>query len=214
MKCVICANECAPLINPKTEEQFWHCPDCDTYVKESQYYLSPVEEKKVYLRHHNSFEQKDYVAYLEDFVERGVLPYSKPSRLLEYGCGATPVLSKILESKYHYQVTKYDKYFFPQTKYLTQKFDVITSTEVIEHIEDPDALFREWSTLLKPGGILAVMTLFHPKNHDSFFAWWYIRDLSHIRFFTKKTFEMLAEKYQLSILYCDEKRIIVFQKAR
>jgi 2-polyprenyl-3-methyl-5-hydroxy-6-metoxy-1,4-benzoquinol methylase len=37
-------------------------------------------------------------------------------------------------------------------------FDAIISTEVIEHLENPRAVFREFSRLLRPGGRLLLTT--------------------------------------------------------
>jgi ubiquinone/menaquinone biosynthesis C-methylase UbiE len=37
-------------------------------------------------------------------------------------------------------------------------FDLVTATEVIEHIENPRSLFREISRVLKPGGICVLST--------------------------------------------------------
>ena len=37
-------------------------------------------------------------------------------------------------------------------------FDTILSTEVIEHLENPRAVFREWFRLLRPGGTLVMTT--------------------------------------------------------
>jgi 2-polyprenyl-3-methyl-5-hydroxy-6-metoxy-1,4-benzoquinol methylase len=37
-------------------------------------------------------------------------------------------------------------------------FDTIISTEVIEHLENPRAIFREFHRLLRPGGVLIVTT--------------------------------------------------------
>jgi 2-polyprenyl-3-methyl-5-hydroxy-6-metoxy-1,4-benzoquinol methylase len=42
-------------------------------------------------------------------------------------------------------------------------FDAIISTEVIEHLENPRAVFREWSRLLRRGGRL----LFTTPNQES-----------------------------------------------
>lgn len=42
-------------------------------------------------------------------------------------------------------------------------FDVILSTEVIEHLENPRAVVREWWRLLKPGGRLVMTT---PNNQS------------------------------------------------
>lgn len=42
--------------------------------------------------------------------------------------------------------------------YQDGNFDVIVSSEVIEHLENPRAVTREWSRLLRPGGTLILST--------------------------------------------------------
>jgi len=44
-----------------------------------------------------------------------------------------------------------------------KSFDVIISAEVIEHLENPRALMREWSRMLRPGGKLVFST---PNNES------------------------------------------------
>lgn len=44
-----------------------------------------------------------------------------------------------------------------------QSFDVIVSAEVIEHLENPRAVAREWFRLLRPGGTLVFST---PNNES------------------------------------------------
>ncbi|MEQ8752648.1 MAG: methyltransferase domain-containing protein [Coleofasciculus sp. G1-WW12-02] len=44
-----------------------------------------------------------------------------------------------------------------------QTFDVIVSAEVIEHLENPRAVTREWFRLLRPGGTLVFST---PNNES------------------------------------------------
>lgn len=39
------------------------------------------------------------------------------------------------------------------------KFDIITLLEVVEHVDDPTALIKQATELLKPGGILVLSTL-------------------------------------------------------
>jgi 2-polyprenyl-3-methyl-5-hydroxy-6-metoxy-1,4-benzoquinol methylase len=47
-----------------------------------------------------------------------------------------------------------------------ETFDVIIAIEVIEHLENPRAVVREWKRLLKPGGTL----IFSTPNNESYRA--------------------------------------------
>jgi len=49
------------------------------------------------------------------------------------------------------------------TDIATESFDVIVSAEVIEHLENPRAVTREWFRLLRPGGTLVLST---PNNES------------------------------------------------
>ena len=45
----------------------------------------------------------------------------------------------------------------------SQQFDIIVSAEVIEHLENPRAIVREWFRLLRPNGII----IFSTPNNES-----------------------------------------------
>lgn len=49
------------------------------------------------------------------------------------------------------------------TDFSDQSFDVLVSAEVIEHLENPRAVVREWFRLLRPQGVL----LFSTPNNES-----------------------------------------------
>ena len=104
----------------------------------------------------------------------------------------------------------YDKFYAPEPVYTTKTYSLITATEVVEHLDDPLSYFRLFKTLLKPDGILCVMTLFHPKSKAEFLDWHYIRDPSHISLFTPETMEIIAEKTGLQVLFCDRQRYTIF----
>jgi hypothetical protein len=65
---------------------------------------------------------------------------------------------------------------------------------------------------LKAQGIIALMTQFHPNDDVSFLQWYYKLDETHIGFFSPKTFEYIAQKLGLKILFIDGKDTVVFQK--
>jgi 2-polyprenyl-3-methyl-5-hydroxy-6-metoxy-1,4-benzoquinol methylase len=106
----------------------------------------------------------------------------------------------------------YDLFYSPVRSYLTETYDLITLTEVLEHLEDPIHYFELFVKHLNENGILAVMTHFHTNNDVDFLNWHYIRDRSHISFFTDRTFEILAKKANLQIIYTDHKKCITLRK--
>ena len=94
--------------------------------------------------------------------------------------------------------------------YLGKHYDLITTTEVVEHLQDPLEYFRLFSKLLKPDGVLAVMTLFHQNDQAHFLNWHYIRDRSHISFYTAKTMKYIASQVGLKVIYSNNKRFTTF----
>jgi len=91
-------------------------------------------------------------------------------------------------------------------------YDFIVSTEVIEHVKDPKAILELFHEHLKPGGVAAIMTLFHEDEDEKFLKWWYRRDVTHISFFIRRTFEVLAEEIGFDLVFCDDKRYITLRK--
>jgi 2-polyprenyl-3-methyl-5-hydroxy-6-metoxy-1,4-benzoquinol methylase len=107
--------------------------------------------------------------------------------------------------------------------YPDKTYDLITCTEVLEHLKDPLETLRMLKDRLNPGGILAVMTLFHPVYDISstpdplpcekvFKAWWYRRDPTHISFFRPETFYHAARLLDMTILIMDEKNTVSYRK--
>lgn len=211
-KCTICNSEVLTFRSDTQNIAYHRCPNCDLISKDESSYISIEEETKLYLYHHNSLESMDYVNYLKNFVHKAILPYHKGYQLLEFGSGPTPVLTSILKDEYGFTVQIYDKIFSKNKNYLDYQYDVITCTEVIEHIGELIPLFKEWNKLLLNNGIISVMTLFHPIENDVFLKWWYIRDKTHINFFSRRTFEVIAKMFQLEIVFCDNHRMIVMRK--
>ena len=61
-----------------------------------------------------------------------------------------------------------------------QSFDVIASAEVIEHLENPRAVIREWFRLLRPGGTLVFST----PNNESWRAMVALLSRGHFVYFS------------------------------
>lgn len=122
---------------------------------------------------------------------------SPHSRGLDYGCGPAPLLARILEEHGH-QVSVYDLYFQPDASVLDGCFDFIVSTEVIEHLANPMAVLDSLWQRIEVGGVLALMTKM-VASPQRFANWHYIRDPTHIVFFSAETFHWLAKRFAASV---------------
>lgn len=60
-------------------------------------------------------------------------------------------------------------------------------------------------------GILRIMNILHPKDKERFVEWYYIRDMSHISFYTPKTMEVIVEKVGLKVIHANLNRYTTFK---
>ncbi|HCU08778.1 MAG TPA: class I SAM-dependent methyltransferase [Clostridiales bacterium] len=190
------------------------CPACEYIFLDDAFRLSPEDEFNEYERHQNSIEDPRYVAFFEGFIKDAIISHTskKEMRCLDFGSGPSPVLAQLLERKFGWTVDLYDKFYASSEIYRGNTYDLITATEVVEHLNDPMHYFRLFKDLLKPNGILSIMTLFHPKCDAEFMKWYYPRDPSHISFYTPKTMEVIAAHLGFQILFCDDLRYITLSR--
>jgi len=212
MLCKICHHPTQHYFDTQMQWDFYHCKACGFFFKDPTHYLDATQEIKVYENHNNSFESPGYVEMFENFINVTFRPYlSTIQTVLEFGCGPGPVLAKLLKMQ-GLHVSTYDKFFSPEKVYENRHYDLITSTEVLEHIDDPNAIMQFFHTHLQAQGYLAIMTQFHDNTAKAFLSWWYRKDPTHICFYTPHTFEVLAQKHGFKVLYYDTKKNILLQK--
>ena len=106
----------------------------------------------------------------------------------------------------------FDPFFNKNDEYLNKKYQLITSTEVVEHFVDPLKEFKHLARLLEEGGYLLIMTRLRTMNNEEFLNWWYRRDLTHISFYNHKTFQEIGKKFGLKIISTNNVNVIVYQK--
>jgi len=209
--CKICY-QTTKAICDKKKIVYHRCEGCGFISLDDGAMVDNEHEKKHYKKHNNSFECTGYVEMFNNFINEAIKPYKKNIKTsLEFGCGHTPVLAELLKQQ-KLEVDHYDLYFFPEKIYETKKYDLITSTEVFEHLKEPKNILKTLVNALNDKGYIILMTQFPSKSDEEFLNWWYRRDITHISFFTPKSFEIMAKEVGLKVLKLINENIVVFQK--
>lgn len=208
-------NECCPLCkshgaelfhqdnNKRTQRPYYRCSTCLLVFVPSEFFLTKEAEKAEYDLHENQLEDDGYRRFLSRFLDPLQEKLSPNSRVLDFGCGPGPALAQMMKDLGH-EVNLYDYFYFNNPSVLTPKaYDVVTSTEVFEHLHAPKGILEMCLSLVKDGGCLALMTKL-VKDQAAFANWHYKNDLTHVVFFSHETFEWLAKHYHLSLEFADQ----------
>ena len=208
MLCKICKTQTNKTTTLSNGKIFHHCDHCGFSFLDDQFHVDQEAEKARYDQHENSLEDKGYVKIFEDFIASSVTPFVKsPAQILDYGSGPQPVLAELLKNK-GFEVDIYDPFYAPNKP--SKQYDLITSTEVFEHFNNPVAEIEKVVSHLKPQAILAIMTRFSPSLED-FKSWFYKDDSTHVSFFDLKTFSYLEKAYNFRTIHTDQFNTICLQ---
>ena len=210
MNCLICSNKTEEFLDEKSNIRYFECKKCNFMMKSKDSFVDFNEQKKRYDLHQNSEDNLEYREYFNRFIDFILPSIEKPKSALDFGCGATSLLSKILEEK-NINCNFYDPIYYPDNLY-DKSYDLIVSIEVFEHLHNPRETFKTLVDKLNPNGYLAIQTAFYPKDRDKFLKWYYKLDPTHIIFFSPKTFEKLAKEFELEVIKYDKKQMILMRK--
>jgi len=209
MNCPLCnCCETSYRINA-CEKEFYLCNNCGLIFIGENYRLDRDTEKTRYSFHQNNIQDEGYVGFLNQIILPAIDLIKPGSIGLDFGCGPNPVLAKLIE-KNGFCCDYYDPFFFPEID-LNKKYDFIFATECFEHFFSPATELEKICNMLNPGGILAVMTEIRPEI-DKFRDWYYIKDPTHVCFYSNQSFDFICEKYGLKIAFWDGKRVVVMRK--
>jgi len=181
----------------RDQRDYLQCDVCKlVFVPEDQH-ITETAEKARYDEHENSINDEGYCRFLGQLLTPLAERLPDDAQGLDFGSGPGPTLS-LLMAKQGFQMACYDKYYAADEMLLGQSYDFITSTEVIEHLREPKLVFEQLMSMLKPNAYLGIMTSLLPP-FEQFANWHYKRDLTHIVFYSDKTFEWLAEQWNLQL---------------
>ncbi len=125
---------------------------------------------------------------------------------LDFGCGPGPTLSAMFRAS-GVACADYDPFFRDDRALLTRRYDFIACTEVVEHLSDPAGVLQQLWSMLQPGGWLGVMTK-RITTESAFATWHYIRDPTHVAFFSDETFLWIGRRFGAPVHF-DSKDVVL-----
>jgi len=173
------------------------------------YYLSTEEEKAQYDLHQNSPDDLAYREFLNQLCEPLIASKPAPAKLLDFGSGPGPTLSLMMQEQ-GYVASNYDVFYAPDKEVLNHHYDIITITEVLEHLSQPLFEVERLVKQLTEGGLLGVMTALH-TGVKKFPVWHYKNDPTHVCFFSEKSIQWLAHASGLRLELLSS-RVMIFRK--
>lgn len=208
--CPLCHGKDTSAFGTDSNRSYQRCQRCSLVFVPEHYWLDAEQEKAVYDLHQNDPTDPGYRRFLSRLSEPLLERLPSGQQGLDFGCGPGPALPAMLEAHGH-QVDCYDPIYRDRPKVFAKVYDFICATEVVEHLRDPDQVFSTLFSLLKPGGWLAIMTKL-VIDADAFATWHYIRDRTHICFFSHTTFAYLARRFQADLTYAAKDVILLNKK--
>lgn len=154
------------------------------------------QERERYQSHSNNPEDPGYRSFLSRILPPLLKLSPPPAAALDFGCGPAPLLRDLLRNE-GYTAEAWDPLFHPSEAPLRQRYDIITATEVLEHLHRPVEVLDRLTGMLNPGGILAFMT--QPVPERDFASWHYLSDLTHVLFFSRECFGYIADRWGMRV---------------
>ncbi len=208
-RCRLCSCEKTSLL--ELDKRYHHCEECDFIFMDASHIVEIAQERQRYLQHNNSMENTGYVQMFTRFINDALEPeFETAQDILDFGCGHAPVFMEIMKNMGK-NVDYYDPFFFPDRYFTNRGYDIITSTEVFEHIAYPLEVIYDLRECLNSQGILAIMTRLHP-GIQAFEDWWYRMDDTHISFYSEKTLKVLPKISGMKLLRSDLNRYFLLMK--
>lgn len=207
--CPLCGEEKVSLYHRDRVRSYHLCSNCCLVFVPQGFHLSTDKEKQEYDHHENSITDEGYLKFLSRFSTPFLDSLGSSKMGLDYGCGPAPALAMIIERVGH-TVALYDPMYRDDLSVLVSEYDFISSTEVVEHFRSPQTEFTLLFDILRNGGLLGIMTKL-VQNQTAFKSWHYIRDPTHVCFYSKETFFYIGKKFGADVSFIGND-VIFFRK--
>ncbi|MFT4767179.1 MAG: hypothetical protein ACI8RN_000304 [Glaciecola sp.] len=189
--CPLCATQSTAFFHRDRHREYLRCEQCKLVFVPPKDHVSSAAELAYYLQHENQVSDPGYRRFLSRLADPLCERLAPCSVGLDFGCGPGPALAAMLTEAGH-SLALYDYYFFNEPAALQVNYDFITASEVVEHLHRPkDVLAMLWDRL-QPDAWFGVMTRL-VLSKEAFAQWHYIRDPTHVCFFSRETWIWWAD---------------------
>lgn len=150
------------------------CRDCGTLYAHHADETSSGEEYDYDAYYHEAnLSIPAFISRRLDEIFRSFASYRRTNRLLDVGCGAGSLLEAARRAGWNAEGTEVSKPAvehvraegfevfhgeLAEARYPEGHFDVVTASEIIEHVPEPGAMLREIARILRPGGLFWATT--------------------------------------------------------
>ena len=209
LSCPLCLSERTASYREVAEREYYLCAECDLVFLHPVYLPDRAEEFQRYEEHENDPEDLGYITFLSQLL-RPMLGFLSPgAQGMDFGSGPVPAIAHLLKEA-RYDVASYDIFYADHRELLNRQYDFVTASEVAEHLHTAHTTLQRIWTCIRSGGILGIMTGLRPRDID-FSDWYYIRDPTHVIFFSTRTMHWLAQYWGARIIYT-KGNVTVFRK--
>ena len=210
MKCTLCYSTTNLFYEYIERGLAYHqCTGCNSVLLDPAHYLRPEQEKAHYLTHENDVNDPGYQQFVSPIVKAVMNNQVLTEKGLDFGSGTGPVITKLLKDA-NYDITTYDPFFDANPLALTNTYNYIICSEVMEHFHNPHEEFKVLSSLLNKSGNLYCMTQLYHEGID-FKTWRYKNDPTHTIFYHADAISYIAEEFGFHSSFI-EGRLIVLNK--
>lgn len=178
-------------------------------------FCEPIPSEKELEAHYENYGRNDYLSPLTIKRYHEILdsfePFRKTNKLIDVGCGIGYFLEEAKKRGWEVYGTEFtdeaieicskkgitmNKGVLHPENYNSEEFDVITSFEVIEHINNPQEELANFNTILRTGGLVYCTTpnfnsLLRYRLKDKYNVLGYPE---HLSYYTPKSLKFIFNK--------------------
>ena len=203
-KCPLCFNNADDFF--QDIQTYYRCPNCDGIFVDKEDFLQLEIEKKVYEQHNIDTSDEGYRNFVSPITQLITQEHTQDAKGLDFGAGRSCIISTVLKEK-SFNVEDYDIFFHNKRELLEEKYNFISSCEVVEHFHQPHKEFEHLRDMLEKNGSLYLMTDLYDERE--FKTWYYKNDPTHVFFYTAKTFDYIKKEFGFSSMKVEGRLVVL-----